>query len=353
MKKKGKFLLVKGAVIVVEKEGELPYEINANTFFKRYSKTYPDSGPEAIVAFAGQEIAEIAELVDLEFNKQKKETKLRFRIAKDDRAGLDAFDPSSGACAVEFFTPCNSPPPTPLRCSYSDTACAVGSICPAGTVVSAECADRSAFGESPCACTALQQLVRLSLTRVNPWDSGAYLQAQAPWVDLENAAYCQSESDLSVYCEPVDGVQLPTYVSGGLVRLDGGLPRSLGDLGPSLTALALYGNSAAGAAMSLPTEIGTLTGLEDLYLRGNDISSLPTEIGALSSLTRLDLFGNRLTGFPTEFRTVNPSNACDLGSNDLLYGGGDPLGGCANVGSGTSCCTADNCPRGTSECYQG
>ena len=93
VKKKGKFLLVKDAVIVVEKEGELPYEINANTFFKRYSKTYPDSGPEATVAFAGQEIAEIAELVDLEFNKKNKQTKLRFRVAKDDRAGgrfLDA-----------------------------------------------------------------------------------------------------------------------------------------------------------------------------------------------------------------------------------------------------------------------
>ena len=111
MKNKGKILLVKDAVIVVHKEGELPYEINADTFFKRYSNTYLDSGPDAVVAFAGQEIAEIAELVDLDFNKENKGTKLRFRIAKDDRAGLDAFDPSSGACAVEFVTPCNSPPP--------------------------------------------------------------------------------------------------------------------------------------------------------------------------------------------------------------------------------------------------
>ena len=114
MKKKGKILLVKDAVIVVDKEGEVPYGINANTFFKRYSNTYLDSGPDAVVAFAGQEIAEIAELVDLDFNKKKKGTKLRinltFRIAKADRAGLDAFDPSSGACAVEFVTPCNSPP---------------------------------------------------------------------------------------------------------------------------------------------------------------------------------------------------------------------------------------------------
>ena len=47
-------------------------------------------------------------------------------------------------------------------CSYADTACDAGSTCPGGTAVSAECANRSAFDENPCACTALQQLVALS-----------------------------------------------------------------------------------------------------------------------------------------------------------------------------------------------
>ena len=65
-------------------------------------------------------------------------------------------------------------------CDYSDTACAAGSICPGGTAVSAECADRSAFAENPCACTALQQLAALS----------SDLQTEAPWDDLANSAYC-------------------------------------------------------------------------------------------------------------------------------------------------------------------
>ena len=45
--------------------------------------------------------------------------------------------------------------------------------CPGGTVVSAKCADRSAFGENPCACTALQELAALS----------SFLHNEAPWND--------------------------------------------------------------------------------------------------------------------------------------------------------------------------
>ena len=55
-------------------------------------------------------------------------------------------------------------------CTYSNTTCAAGAVCPVGTAVSAECADRTAFAENPCACTALQQLAALSTT----------LQAEAP-----------------------------------------------------------------------------------------------------------------------------------------------------------------------------
>ena len=59
-----------------------------------------------------------------------------------------------------------------------------GGICPGGTVVSAKCADRSAFGENPYACTAPQELAALS----------SFLQNEAPWNGLANAAYCQTES---------------------------------------------------------------------------------------------------------------------------------------------------------------
>ena len=60
------------------------------------------------------------------------------------------------------------------KCCYSDTICAEDTVCPGGTAVSAACADRSGFGENPCACTALQQLAALSpsLQTVAPWNDG-------------------------------------------------------------------------------------------------------------------------------------------------------------------------------------
>ena len=251
------------------------------------------------------------------------------------------------------------------RCSYNVATCAVGSICPAGTAVSADCADRSAFNESPCACTALQELAATG---------GSYMQNQAPWNDLANKAYCQDGS-LGVDCAPVDGVQLPTVVFGPSTGLAGALPPSLGELGSSLTELGLGGNAITSlpteigaltylvelemfdnALTLLPTEIGALAGLTYLELFLNAITSVPTEMAALAGLTYLDLDNNQLTGVPAEFRTWGPSNACILFNN--------PGFSCANVGAGTSCCTGatnpfggqgNNCGEGLSggPCYAG
>merc|ERR1712086_865084 len=43
---------------------------------------------------------------------------------------------------------------------------------------------------------------------------------------------------------------------------------------------------------SIPSEIGLLTGLEELYLYNNQITSLPSEIGLMTFLQTLDLRGN-------------------------------------------------------------
>ena len=90
-----------------------------------------------------------------------------------------------------------------FTCGYSDKTCVAGSICPRGTVVSAACADRSAFKESPCACTALQQLAALSPT----------LQEEEPWNALADNPYCSggspAPSGFKVVCKKVDGVQFP------------------------------------------------------------------------------------------------------------------------------------------------
>ena len=117
--------------------------------------------------------------------------------------------------------------------------------------------------------------------------------------------------------------------------------RSVGELGPPLTSLELSVNPIT----SLPTEIGTLTGLTSLNLSFNAITSVPTELGALTGLAVLFLDANQLTGVPAEFRTIDPPRFCFLSSN--------PSFSCANVGADTSCCTADNCPGGTSTCYSG
>ena len=123
--------------------------------------------------------------------------------------------------------------------------------------------------------------------------------------------------------------------------LTGALPAGLGDLGPALKRLGLDGNQIS----ELPTEIGTLTGLVELRLNENAITAVPTELAALTGLVVLYLDNNQLTGVPTEFRTWGPSGTCRL-FNNLGFS-------CANVGAGTSCCTADNCPAGTSTCPPG
>ena len=115
---------------------------------------------------------------------------------------------------VDAGSGCATPDST---CSYANTTCAEGSICPGRTAVSAECADRSAFDENPCACTALQELAALS----------SDLRGKAPWSALAISSYCTvpegdegeeynfyydddyTDMDLQVKCALVDGVKLP------------------------------------------------------------------------------------------------------------------------------------------------
>ena len=157
-------------------------------------------------------------------------------------AGGQRYPPSAPATAPTA-QPVGPPPraaPGPARprngpCTYSDTICRVGLVCPGGTTVSAACADRSAFGENPCACTAIEQLVGMS----------SFLPSQAPWNDLANQDYCTTEIiivPVIVVCELVSGVRLPSSVLTISTALDGPMPRSIGDLGPALTRLNMGEN---------------------------------------------------------------------------------------------------------------
>ena len=374
VKKDGKVFLVKDASITVYPDGEEEaFELGAQAFSKQFARTYPGAGPGAGVEYTSDFGVDPtpAAVEDVRFKKQKSGlTKLRFKVAKADRAGLAALGPSSFdyGCSVLFRTPCN---PSPSECSYGDTQCAAGAVCPVGTAVSAECADRSAFTESPCACTALQQLAGMS----------EKLKAEAPWNALAESSYCsgsnQDDGTLQVEvsacrgvgsgrrlgaltwntrkCRLVGGVNMPIYVDSTSTGLTGAMPSSVGDLGALVNYLSFQDNSVS----SLPTEIGALQGLLRLEMDDNELTSLPSEIAKLGKLFTLTLRGNKLTtvpteiaameklsmfwisennipGLPTEFRTFNASD-CYLAPQDLSAGAFS----CSNVGVNTSCCTAD------------
>ena len=91
-----------------------------------------------------------------------------------DREALATLDPASAPpCVMQFRTPCSKDGENGEDgdCTYADTKCTAGVLCQGGTAaVSAACADRTAFDESPCACTALEELAGLS----------SVLQAVAP-----------------------------------------------------------------------------------------------------------------------------------------------------------------------------
>ena len=87
------------------------------------------------------------------------------KVAPSDRAALAALDPAPDRGEAVFETPCGDDDEAEDEsCTYGDTTCTVNATCPGGTLVSAECADRSAFRENPCACPALEQLAARSTT---------------------------------------------------------------------------------------------------------------------------------------------------------------------------------------------
>jgi internalin A len=68
---------------------------------------------------------------------------------------------------------------------------------------------------------------------------------------------------------------------------------------------------------SLPTEIGELKDLTELYLSRNQLTSLPAEIAELKNLTKLYLLGNQLTSLPAEIAELKNLTVLDLSDNQL------------------------------------
>ncbi len=102
------------------------------------------------------------------------------------------------------------------------------------------------------------------------------------------------------------------WVSHGL---RGPIPPELGSL-TGLTSLNLRGNALAG---SIPPELGNLAGLEELWLDGNTLEGpIPPELGNLASLRDLSLRGNALAGpIPPELGNLAALEGLWLDGNRL------------------------------------
>ncbi|KAJ5681570.1 Leucine-rich repeat typical subtype [Penicillium maclennaniae] len=83
---------------------------------------------------------------------------------------------------------------------------------------------------------------------------------------------------------------------------------------PSLTDLKLANNQLSGPFFS---EIGRLSQLESLDLRGNGITSLPDGLKELTSLKTLDVGGNQLTALPFEALSKLPLRTLNAPKNSL------------------------------------
>ena len=68
---------------------------------------------------------------------------------------------------------------------------------------------------------------------------------------------------------------------------------------------------------SFPDTFWQLTGLEELFLWDNNLTSIPSQIGQLSSLTALSLDSNNLVSLPDEIYQLTNLTQLDLDSNKL------------------------------------
>ncbi|KAJ0558153.1 putative non-specific serine/threonine protein kinase [Helianthus annuus] len=116
----------------------------------------------------------------------------------------------------------------------------------------------------------------------------------------------------------------------GYCKLQGVLPRSIGNLSDQLRHLSLYGNNLH---RNLPTSIGNLVGMVGLYLGGNQFTgSIPSTIGKLQKLQVFVLSENQLSGqLPDALGNLSSLNNILMFSN--MFEGEIPssLGNCRHL----------------------
>ncbi|KAK1381306.1 Protein kinase domain-containing protein [Heracleum sosnowskyi] len=98
-------------------------------------------------------------------------------------------------------------------------------------------------------------------------------------------------------------------------KLNGSIPYQIGMLS-KLNYLSLRGNDLSG---TLPSSLGNLTYLKRLDVSSNHLTGfIPSELGNLTYLKRLDVSSNHLTGFiPSELGNLTNLSYLDLSGNNL------------------------------------
>lgn len=98
-----------------------------------------------------------------------------------------------------------------------------------------------------------------------------------------------------------------SLADSGLTNLDTGIFDDA-----SIVVLNVSGNSLTG---SLPSEIGKLKKLEELYASDNLMTGVPAEVGQLSKLRIIDYSNNDLSGLPFELGNLSNLVLLDLRGN--------------------------------------
>lgn len=106
-----------------------------------------------------------------------------------------------------------------------------------------------------------------------------------------------------------------TIISRASAKLNGALPSSIGDL-VLLQDLYLEYNRLSGA---IPLELSTLSGLQYLWLSGNQLSgAIPPELAGLTGLRVLQMDSNQLSGaIPPELAKLSYLGVLHLANNQL------------------------------------
>ncbi len=128
---------------------------------------------------------------------------------------------------------------------------------------------------------------------------------------------CDEEAEVELWgeCYNIENttfINLSYQEGSDYPPLFGEIPSEIGQL-VNITDLYLGGNELT----VIPPEIGNLVNLQSLFLYGNDFISIPSEIGNLVNLKTLDIGFNQITGIPVELYSLNSLELLRLENNQL------------------------------------